>query len=292
MMIAYRTIFFISIFLHSILYAGDSNISTKYTANIKDKNITFVKLLKVNDHIITSDVLGPKKVHAFIYKFKKPEREIILNQLINDEIAVEYTYKYMKLEDNLTSEKQRLNLGLANIQNIALKESSKTISDKNASSFYKKHKQDYWHEKHYEASHIMIGDKNKSIQIVNDLAKAKDLRSTFKKLAKEFSEDRSSEKGGYLGHFESKVMVKPFREALEKLQVGKYTTTPVKTRFGYHIILLHGIVPKGYIPLDKVKNDIKMRLGSAGVNKWYEETLLPLKKKAKIEYLFDLNRAY
>jgi len=292
MMVVYRAMLFIFLLLFIVSCTSESTTSQEIN-NTKDKNITFIKLLKVNNHTITSDILGPIKVQAFLYKFKKEERESIINQLINDEIAIQYTYKYMKLDDNITDdEKKRLNIGLFNIQNIALKESANFITDKNATSFYEKNKKSYWHEKHYEASHILVNDKNTSIKILDQLNRAIDVNATFKKLAKEFSTDRSSVDGGYLGHFESKVMVEPFKEALENLQIGKYTLSPVKTRFGYHIIVLHDIVPSGYIPFNKVKDKIKLIQARGSVAKWYEDILLPLKNKAIIEYLFDLNKTY
>ena len=260
--------------------------------NTKEQNLTFVKLVKVNEHTITSNILGPKKLKAFIYKFNSKERTSILNQLINDEIAVQYAWKYLKIDDNISNEKKRLELGLKHIHEIAITESIKTISDSNASSFYKNNKKKFWHEKHYEASHILVYDKNISIKLLEKLKGSSDLNSTFKKLAQKFSKDRSSKYGGYLGHFESKIMVKPFKDALENLKIGKYTQKAIRTRFGYHIILLHDIEPKGYIPFERIKNDIKFDLANQYKNRWFEKTLLPLKEKAKIHYFFDINKTY
>jgi len=272
--------------LLSLFTANANELNTS-----KENNSNF-ELVKVNNHTITSKILGPKKVNALVHKFTNSERKSIINQLVNDEIAIQYAFDYLKKDDNFTDEKKRLDFGLKEINDIALKESIKSISDKNASNIYKTFKKDFWHEKHYEASHILLTDKNTSIKVLNLLKKSSDLNSTFQELAKKYSKDRSAKDGGYLGHFESKIMVKEFKEALEKLAVHKYTTKAVRTRFGYHIILLHSIKPKGYFPFDDVKDQIKEKMARNTKNQWFEKTLLPLKKKAKIKYIFDVNATH
>ena len=57
------------------------------------------------------------------------------------------------------------------------------------------------------------------------------------KLAKKYSADSSNaSKGGDLGWFTTGEMVKEFEDAAFALKKGKYTTEPVKTTYGYHII--------------------------------------------------------
>jgi foldase protein PrsA len=102
-----------------------------------------------------------------------------------------------------------------------------------------------------EASHILITanysdgatdeEKEKAekdaLEQAKEIIKKLDAGEDFAKLAKEFSKDGSAEDGGNLGRFGHGDMVAEFEEAAYKLEVGKYTTEPVKTQFGYHIIL-------------------------------------------------------
>lgn len=282
----------LSLLLLSFFSLSVANANANELNSIKKQDLSSIELVKVNKHIVTSAVLGPKKLHALIHKFTKSEKVSIINQLINDEIAIQYAYKYLKIEDNMSNEKERLNFGLQQINNIALTESIKNISDKNASTFYEAHRKDYWHAKHHEASHILVHDKNISIKLSNLLKKSSDLNSTFQTLAKKYSKDRSSKNGGYLGHFESKIMVKPFKTTLEKLNIGTYTQKAIKTRFGYHIILLHSIKKEGYFSFEEIKETIKLKLAKEIKDKWFEQTLLPIKKKAKINYLLDMNSTH
>jgi peptidyl-prolyl cis-trans isomerase C len=60
----------------------------------------------------------------------------------------------------------------------------------------------------------------------------------FAELAKENSLGPTADKGGDLGWFDPRQMVKPFADALTGLEPGSYTKQPVQTQFGWHVILL------------------------------------------------------
>lgn len=61
---------------------------------------------------------------------------------------------------------------------------------------------------------------------------------SFEKAASEFSSDRSGKKPGYLGWVTGNMLVAPFENAIYSLKPGE-VSLPVRTSFGYHIILLH-----------------------------------------------------
>lgn len=77
----------------------------------------------------------------------------------------------------------------------------------------------------------------------------------FSELAKEYSDDESNaSNGGQLSDFIHGDMVEEFEEAAKNLEIGKYTTTPVKTTYGYHII--YKVSQKDKPELASVKDDI------------------------------------
>ena len=77
----------------------------------------------------------------------------------------------------------------------------------------------------------------------------------FDKLAKEYSDDESNkENGGKLNDFAHGDMVEEFEKAALALEDGKYTTEPVKTTYGYHII--YRISQKEKPELKLVKDEI------------------------------------
>lgn len=92
----------------------------------------------------------------------------------------------------------------------------------------------------YTAAHILVKDKATAKKIEKQLEKGAD----FATLAKKYSIDTGSkDAGGSLGrNVSADTFVPKFSKALEALHSGEYTKTPVKTRFGYHIIKLESVV--------------------------------------------------
>ena len=103
-----------------------------------------------------------------------------------------------------------------------------------------------------KAKHILISFDTKEDATEEDVKKAEEKAlkkaeeiiekikngEKFDDLAKKYSDDTGSkEKGGDLGYFNTGAMVKEFEDAAFKLKVNEYTTKPVKTQYGYHIIM-------------------------------------------------------
>ncbi len=83
------------------------------------------------------------------------------------------------------------------------------------------------------ASHILVEKHKLAIEIIDRIQAGEN----FKELAKQYSICPSKKRGGDLGEFGRGQMVKEFEKAAFALQPGEMTTEPVKTKFGYHIIL-------------------------------------------------------
>ncbi|MDQ7047134.1 MAG: peptidylprolyl isomerase, partial [Sulfurovum sp.] len=262
------------------IYASEENTTLKTT-------IKHFNLAKVNNHLITSNILTKKKIKNFP-KWHEEEKKRVVESMVNHEIILQYVFG-KKNEKDILNERKRMSRGFALIREIAIESASSTFTDENLMEIYEKNKKSYWHEKVYNTSHILLKDENQTKDFIVKLHKSNDLNRTFHTLAKEFSQDKSSVKGGYLGHFESKVMVEPFKKALESLAEGEFSKYPVKTKFGYHIIWLHNIVEKGYITFPNAKPEIVRNLKIEVIDKWYFSKLNELKEKSTIVYLYDLN---
>jgi parvulin-like peptidyl-prolyl isomerase len=90
------------------------------------------------------------------------------------------------------------------------------------------------------AAHILVDTEEEANSIIESLKKFSQakIESEFSKLAKAKSKDPSAqENGGDLGEFGKGQMVAPFEQAAFALEEYSFTAEPVKTQFGYHVIL-------------------------------------------------------
>jgi peptidyl-prolyl cis-trans isomerase C len=85
----------------------------------------------------------------------------------------------------------------------------------------------------FKARHILLETQGEAVAVIELLQSGGD----FVELAKEKSKGPSGPDGGELGWFSPDQMVEPFSEAVAKLEDGSYTTEPVQTQFGWHVIL-------------------------------------------------------
>lgn len=84
------------------------------------------------------------------------------------------------------------------------------------------------------ASHILINSEEKAKKIREEIINKKE---SFEAAAKEYSSCPSGRNGGDLGYFGRGMMVKSFEDAAFALEKGEISQ-PVKTQFGWHLILL------------------------------------------------------
>ena len=129
----------------------------------------------------------------------------------------------------------------------------------------------------YKARHILVAAEADAKDIIVKLKK--DIKA-FAGLAKEKSMDPGSKaNGGDLGWFNPAGMVPEFGAAVAKLEKGKFTEEPVKSQFGYHVIVLDDSRAVTPPPLEQVKEQLKQQVQRNNL-----KTLLDdLKAKAKIE---------
>ena len=118
-------------------------------------------------------------------------------------------------------------------------------------------------EKRY-ARHILIkvdNDADEASQVekrqeVEELRERIVAGESFEDIAREYSQDPGSAKqGGDLGLVQRGVMVKPFEEAVFLLQEGGLSE-PVKTTFGFHLIMLDRLEPGTVQTFDEVRDKL------------------------------------
>jgi len=145
------------------------------------------------------------------------------------------------------------------LRDAALSELMKqqTVSDDELKAAYEK---SFKEQKsvEYKARHILVKDEAKAKELIGKL----DGSADFAALAKENSTGPTGKDGGDLGWFSPEMMVEPFRNALVAMEKGKYTKEPVKTQFGWHVILLEDSRDQEPPTLESVKPQLEQQLKS------------------------------
>jgi peptidyl-prolyl cis-trans isomerase C len=129
----------------------------------------------------------------------------------------------------------------------------------------------------YKARHILVATEAEAKDIIATLKKTP---AAFAKLASTKTKDSGSKaSGGDLGWFDAQRMVPEFGAAVRKLEKGKFTEEPVKTQFGYHVILLEESRPIEAPPIESLKPQLSQQLQQQNVRKQLDA----LKAAAKID---------
>ncbi len=228
-------------------------------------------------------------------------KDQLMNTLRNNGISTAEFKKDIKVQVKM----QKLATEAANIK----------VTDADCKNFYNKNQDKFKHADQVRASHILISanpyqiqqeitektkgkmdEKELKAQVEKVMAEkqaeaeklAKELQadnSKFAQYAKKYSEDpQSAKQGGDLGFFAKDRMVPEFAEAAFKAKPNT-VTEPVKSQFGYHIIMVTDRRGAGVVPYEKAKSDIKDYLTQEKQVKALDELTTAAKKKAKIEFV-------
>jgi peptidyl-prolyl cis-trans isomerase C len=129
-------------------------------------------------------------------------------------------------------------------------------------------------DKEYKARHILVKDESEANDIIAKLKKG----DRFEDLAKVSLDPGSKDKGGDLGWASPASYVKPFADAMVKLEKGKFTETPVKSDFGWHVIQLDDVKDAKIPTFEEAKAGLANRLREKAIQQHIES----LVKAAKV----------
>jgi len=256
-----------SFLLASSLFAGD------VLAVVNGEKITKTQIDKL---------LVSKKItyDALPQQYKKQVLEGIITEALliqkAENSGIEKTKEFKKTLNIL---KKRLAKDLFLKQKV----DSMKVSDAEVKAFYNKNKEIMFKQKpQVKARHILVKTKEEAQKLINQLKKVpqNELETKFIELAKKYSTGPSGKTGGELGWFSKEKMIPEFSKVAFSLNKGGISLTPLKTRFGWHIIYLEDKKDGGYVPLNEVKEKIKQQLKLQKL----QEYIKTLKAKANIQY--------
>ncbi len=164
------------------------------------------------------------------------------------------------------------------------------ISDKDTKDYYDGHMDLFKQSEKIQASHILVkvepgADESVKAEALKKIEKIqKELKEggDFAELAKKYSDCPSNAKGGDLGYFGRRQMVKPFEDAAFSLKPGEISNI-TETDFGYHLIKAGDRTPGMITDYKNVKDKLVQYLKQIKTGEEVKKYIEKLKEQAKIE---------
>lgn len=181
----------------------------------------------------------------------------ILDQLVQQEALKQSVAETMSKKDTLALDGLKRSY-LANEAMVAgIKDATSEAAIQKA---YDAKFKDMAPQLEYHAAHILVDSEEKAKALLAEIEGGKE----FADVAKANSSDGSAANGGDLGWFGLGAMVKPFEEAVVGAPIGK-VVGPIKTDFGFHLILVSETRNKSAPPLADVHDEIASEVQKAAI---------------------------
>ncbi len=146
------------------------------------------------------------------------------------------------------------------------------ITDNDVKNLYNQYKKEFKPQKEMSARHILVGDEATANDIIAKIKKGEN----FDQLAKTYSE----EKNPNLGYFTKQMMVPEFADAAFRMKKGQYSQKPIKTNFGYHVIIVDDVRDSKPISYQEAEPQLRQALAQ----KTAQGVLKNILDNAKIEH--------
>lgn len=158
----------------------------------------------------------------------------VIERIINIRLMAERGRK-QGLQDDAEVKSQVRDFEQIAIQQAYLKRAvAKQVTEEAVLEVYRSTAGDEEGPEEVRASHILVETEQTARDIIVMLDKGGD----FAALAREHSTGPTRPRGGDLGYFTHDAMVGPFADAAFAMDVGAFSKDPVKTQFGWHVIMV------------------------------------------------------
>ena len=131
-------------------------------------------------------------------------------------------------------------------------EVEKKISDNDVKNFYNQYKKEFKPQKEMRARHILVDSEATANDIITKIKK----RDDFNELAKKYSKEKNPD----LGYFTKEMMVPEFGDAAFRMKKGQYSQKPIKTNFGYQIIIVDDVRDSKPVSFEEAEPQIRTRM--------------------------------
>src|SRR6266478_5974102 len=216
--------------------------------------------------------ISPRAVAERLSALESQKREVADARILTQQFLSEAKIDEAKLKayydanqaDFRTPDRVRAEYVVLSAELLARQE---PVTETELKSAYEGRASQYRVDEQRRASHILVKSREEADKLLADLKKSP---GGFAELAKKHSQDPgSAAKGGDLGWFGRGMMVKPFDEAVFKLQQNDLQI--VQSEFGYHVVRLTGIQSGKARPLEEVRKELSGELArQKGARKFAE----------------------
>jgi peptidyl-prolyl cis-trans isomerase C len=104
----------------------------------------------------------------------------------------------------------------------------------------------------YKARHILVETRDEAAAVIAELDAGKD----FVAAAEERASGPTGPNGGDLGWLTEESFVQTFGEGVRTMNVGSYSSEPIQTDFGFHILLLEDTRAQDPPALDAIRTEL------------------------------------
>lgn len=238
--------------------------------------------------VAAGNEITEKDLNALIARYPEQQRATfsseeakknLLEQLISfelfnkfgKELELDKTEEYKEAVANITKEvltSMAMNKALADV----------TVTDEEAKKYYDENTGAFSVPPTVSARHILVETEEEANNIKNEISNG----LSFADAAMKYSKCPSKEQGGNLGEFSKGMMVPEFEKASFEAEVG-IISEPVKTQFGYHLIVVDSKNEGSVKSFEEVKDSIVNELIKKNQHKKYDDLLQQLEGKYGVD---------
>lgn len=235
-------------------------------------------LAKIGDKIITKEDI--EAAVNSLDQFQRAQfdneegRKRILADLINQELFyLDAIENKLDQDENFIKEIELIKANMLKQYAINKLLSAVTVDEDEKLKFFEENKEQFIEEETATAKHILVDNEDLAKEVESKINKKE---ISFEDAAVQYSTCPSNMNGGDLGTFGRGQMVPEFEEVVFTIPVGKLSS-PVKTQFGYHLILVTERTEQKQSEYEDAKKDVETSLiykkqGEAFVGKLDELT--------------------
>ncbi|WP_352418003.1 peptidylprolyl isomerase [Proteiniborus sp.] len=242
----------------------------KVLATVNGKEIT------ENEVEVFLQSLAPQVATQFSSKEGKAK---LLQELVNQELFyLDAINNNFDKEEAFVTELELVKANLLKQYAVAKVLNNITANEEEIKDYYEKYKDTFKKPESVRASHILIDDENTALSIIKEIKQG----LAFQDAAKKHSKCPSGANGGDLGYFTKGRMVPEFENAAFELNIDEISD-PVKSQFGYHIILVTDKKEASESSIEEVRDELVKQITIVKQNAIYSKKVAELSNKYDVK---------